>query len=138
MKNYLHLCNFSGTESKKLKTIQNLLSLNVNHFSSNFNKIQIFFWFFTETLTLSFHVPRWAGDTTDLPSNSKISKAVKVNTTRTLFKECSISFLIICRLIDFAPVVLKLLMFKDCGIISISKITFFQFLRYWKRERLFQ
>ena len=33
----------------------------------------------------------------------------------------------ISRLIDFALVVLKLLMFKVCGIIGISKIEFFNF-----------
>ena len=33
----------------------------------------------------------------------------------------------ICRLIDFALVVLELLMFKVCGIIGISKIEFFNF-----------
>ena len=33
------------------------------------------------------------------------------------------------RLIDFAPVVLKLRMFKVCGITGISKIEFFNFFR---------
>ena len=33
----------------------------------------------------------------------------------------------ICRLIDFPLLVLKLLMFKSCVIISISKIEFFNF-----------
>ena len=33
----------------------------------------------------------------------------------------------VCRLIDFALVVLKLLMFKGRGIIGISKIEFFNF-----------
>ena len=33
----------------------------------------------------------------------------------------------VCKLIDFALVVLKLLMFKVCVIISISKIEFFNF-----------
>ena len=33
----------------------------------------------------------------------------------------------VCRLIDFALVVLKLLMFKVCGIIGISKSDFFNF-----------
>ena len=33
----------------------------------------------------------------------------------------------VCRLIDFALVVLKLLIFKICGIIGISKIEFFDF-----------
>ena len=33
----------------------------------------------------------------------------------------------VCRLIDFAFMVLKLLIFKVCGIIGISKIGFFNF-----------
>ena len=33
----------------------------------------------------------------------------------------------VCRLIDFALVVLKLLMFKVCAIIGVSKIAFFNF-----------
>ena len=33
----------------------------------------------------------------------------------------------VCRLIDFALVVLKLLMFKVCVIVGISKIEFFNF-----------
>ena len=43
------------------------------------------------------------------------------------FKEYSVRFLTVCRLIDFALVVLELLMFKVCGIIGISKIEFFNF-----------
>ena len=78
--------NFSGTErvkqnKKNLKTIQNLLSLEVNYFSSNFNKFPICFWFFTETLSLSLPVPRWEGHNSDLPSDSNISKTVRVNIT---------------------------------------------------------
>ena len=46
---------------------------------------------------------------------------------RTCLKEHSIGFLMVCRLIDFALVVLELLMFKVCGIIGISKIKFFNF-----------
>ena len=42
-------------------------------------------------------------------------------------KECSISFIMVRRLIDFALVVLKLLMFKVCAIIDFSKIEFFDF-----------
>ena len=80
-------------------------------------------------LTLSLLVPCWAGDNTDLPSNSNISKTVKVNNplTRTFLKEYWISFLMTCELIDFALVVLKLLIFKVCGIIDVSKIEFFNF-----------
>ena len=46
---------------------------------------------------------------------------------QTFFKEYSTSFLMVCRLIDFALLVLKLLMFKVCVIIGISKMEFFNF-----------
>ena len=71
----------------------------------------------------------WAGDNTNLPSNNNISKRIRVNIaiTRAFFKEHLISFLIVCKLIDLALVVLKLLIFKFCGIIGISKIEFFNF-----------
>ena len=46
---------------------------------------------------------------------------------RTSFKRYSIIFLMLCRLIDFALAVRKLLMFKVCEIIGISKIEFFDF-----------
>ena len=90
---------------------------------------EYFFWFFTETLTLLFPVPRCAGDNTDLHSNSNISKTIRVNIafTTTFFKEYSINFLMVCRFIDFAHVVLTLLMFKVCGIIGISKTEVFNF-----------
>ena len=61
---------------------------------------------------------------------------------RKIFKEYSISFLMVCRLIDFALVVLKLLMFKVCVIIGIFKIEFFNFpgtekvnicFRFWRK-----
>ena len=45
----------------------------------------------------------------------------------TSFKEHSISFLIISRLIDFTLMILKLLKFKVCEIIGISKIESFKF-----------
>ena len=63
-------------------------------------------------LIFSLPVPRWKGDN-DLPSNSNISKMAKVANiafTRT-FCKYSISFLVVCGLVDFALVVLKLLMF---------------------------
>ena len=44
-------------------------------------------------------------------------------------KEYLISFLMVFRLIDFALVVLKLRMFKVCGITGISKIEFFNLFR---------
>ena len=69
-----------------------------------------------------------AGDNATLPLDSNISKTVRVNIAFTMtFKENSISFLKVCRLVDFALVVLKLLMFKVCGIIGISKTEFFNF-----------
>ena len=70
-------------------------------------------------LILSLPVPRWAGHNTNLPSDSNIWKTVRVN--------IAFSFLMVCRLIDIALVVLKLLMFKVCEIIGISKIEFFNF-----------
>ena len=70
-------------------------------------------------------VPCWVCDNTDLPLDSNTSKTVKVNVAFTYFKEYSISFLVMCRLTKFALVVLKLLMFKVCVIIDISKIQFF-------------
>ena len=74
-------------------------------------------------------MPRWAGDNADPLSESNILKTVRVNIAfaATFFKEYSTSFLMVCRLIDFALVVLKLLMFKVCEIIGISKIEFFNF-----------
>ena len=85
-----------------------------------------------ELLAVSFPVPHWAGDNGRLPSNSSISKAVRVNIdfTRTFFKEYSTSFLMVTRLTDFVLVFLKLLMFKICEIIDISKIEFFSFSSY--------
>ena len=66
---------------------------------------------------------------TDLPSNSNISKTVRVNIffTQALLKEYSKSVLIICRSTDLAPVVIKFLMINVCGIIGIWKIDFFNF-----------
>ena len=46
---------------------------------------------------------------------------------KNIFKEYSISFLMVCRSTDFALVVFKLLMFKVGGIIGISEIEFFNF-----------
>ena len=51
----------------------------------------------------------------------------RVQWPRTFFEEYSIRFLIVCKLINLALVVLKFLMFKVCGIIGISKIEFFNF-----------
>ena len=49
---------------KKKKNFYNLLNLSVNHFPSRFKKIQISFWFFTETLTLLLLVLCWVGNNT--------------------------------------------------------------------------
>ena len=82
-------------------------------------------------------MPRWTGGNTDLPSDSNISKAVRVNITFavTFFKEYLTSFLMVCRLIDFALVALKLLIFKVCVITGISKIEIFGTERV-KKNRL--
>ena len=75
-------------------------------------------------LTLSLPVPRWVGDNTDLNSNRNISKTIRINIVfkMAVFKEYSIIFLMVFRLIDFALVVLKLLMFKVCRLTGTSKI----------------
>ena len=78
-----------------------------------------------QILTISLPIPRWAGDNADLTSDINISKMVGVSIA--FLKEYSISFLMVCRLVDFALVILELLMFKVCGIIGISKIEFFNF-----------
>ena len=82
---------------------------------------------FIPFLTLSLPVTACAGHKTNLPSNSNISEMVRVNLAFTYFKEYFTSFLIISWLIDFALVVIQLLMFKICGIIRILKIAFFNF-----------
>ena len=46
---------------------------------------------------------------------------------RAFLKEYSASFLMVCRLVAFSIAILKLLMFKVCVIIGISKIKFFNF-----------
>ena len=58
-------------------------------------------------LILSLPVPHWADENTDLPSNSYISKTIRVNIVfiSAFFKEYSMSFLVISRLIEFAFVV---------------------------------
>ena len=90
------------------------------------------------TLTVSLPVLRWAGGNTDLPLGSNISKTLRVNIAfaATFLKEYSTSFLMVCRLIDFALVVLKLLMFKVCVIIGISKIEIFNFSALKRLRRI--
>ena len=66
---------------------------------------------------------------------------VNIDFTRTFLKKYSISFLLVCRLIDFAIVVLKLLMFKVGGIFGISEVEFFNFCctesvkENWKKKK---
>ena len=90
--------------------------------------IKSFFYFFLKA-KLIFPVPRWVGDNTDLPSNKNISKTISANVAffPSFLKECSITFVLVFRLIDFALVILWLLMLKVCGIIGIWKIEFFNF-----------
>ena len=131
--------NFSSTERVKQnnekKKIQNDLKSPKLVKQSFFKQFQqnpnIFFLFFTENLTLYLPVSRPTGPNTELPSKSNISKTVRVNivVTATFFKGYSISFQMICRLRDFARVVLYLLMFKVCGITGISRNAFFKFCR---------
>ena len=71
-------------------------------------------------LLLSLAMTRSAGHDTDLRLNSNISKTIRVKIT--FFKECLMRFIMISRLIDFALVVLQLLMFTICGISGNSKI----------------
>ena len=63
---------------------------------------------FRPRLTLSLPAPCWAEVNADLPSNSNISKTIKVDIffTKTFSKEYSRSLLMICKLIDFVLVVL--------------------------------
>ena len=94
------------------------------------NHIKYLRWsFFAKIVTLSLTVTHCAGHNTDLPSNNNISKTVRVNSVfaGTIFKDYSISFLMITTLIDFALAVLQLLLFKVCGIFGTSKIDFFNF-----------
>ena len=72
--------NKTKKKKKKLFKPPNLVA---QSFSSNFNKSQKVFWYFTETKTLLFPVPHWAVDITDLPSNDQISDIERVNITLT-------------------------------------------------------
>ena len=59
-------------------------------------------WFFTETFTLSLDVLHWARHITDAQEQQQL------NNHKTIFFEGqSITFLMVCRLMDFALVVLK-------------------------------
>ena len=123
MSNFAYFLLFSGvqTKSKMLKTIPNLCQL----LFKQFKKRWILFWFFTEILFLLFPVLHWASANTDLPSNSNISKTVRVKIAFTKKPSLKTSFIIKCRLIDFVLAVLQLLMFKVYRNTGISKINFF-------------
>ena len=66
--------NYSRTErikqnqkkKKKRKTIENILSLQDNHFLTNFNKSRTFLWFLTDNLTLSLPVTHCSNHNTSL------------------------------------------------------------------------
>ena len=126
--------NFSASEkrnkikkiknySKPLKFVKKLLNNNYRQFQSKSD----IFWFFTEILSLSVPFTRCAGHNTDLRLKSNISKSVNIALTDTFFKEYLIIFLTTSRFINFALVVLWLLMLKICRIIGSSKIAFFKF-----------
>ena len=79
-------------------------------------------------LILQLPITSWVGDSTNLPSNSNISKTVKVNIAflQIFFEEYLIRFLMVY-VSTIGLVVLNLLMFKVNEIIRISKINFFNF-----------
>ena len=120
----LTACNLSNVHKKNFAIAIKVQMKNLLHVYSS-----EIIWSSFLLLTLLLHVLGWAGHNTDLPSDINISKTVRVNIAfaRTFFKENSRSFLIVCKSIDFAFVVLKLLMFQVCVIIGISKIEFFNF-----------
>ena len=72
---------------------------------------------------------RCAGNNTEPPSDSNISKTVRLNIAfpTTSFKEYSTSFVIVCSLTEFALVALKLLIYEVRETIGISKIELFNF-----------
>ena len=111
---------------KKIKNHSKSFKLVSQSLFKYFQQNPYIFLVLTETLTLSLPVPRWAGDNTVLHTTSNISKTISVNIafTRRFYKEYSISFLMVCRLIDFLFVVLKLLMFKIVELLASQKPSF--------------
>ena len=105
--------SFSGSErlkqNQKIKNIQKLLILHVNHFLNNLRKFRIYFSFFTETLTLALPVPCW-GWVTEGEGVIILTYLWNIN-----------------GFIGFALVFFKLFMLKVYGTINISKIVFFNF-----------
>ena len=94
-------------------------------------KIKPFCCDISKLLTLSLPAPHWAGDNTNLPSASIVPKKVVANIvfTKKFFKEYSISFLLVCRLIGFVLVVLKLLMFVKLLASQRSSFSIFPVLK---------
>ena len=112
----------------------------MNDFPSNINKFSIFFCFFTKNLTLLQPLHRWVGHNTNLLLDSNLAITLRKNIAfaKKIFKEYSISFPMVCRLIDLALIVLTLLVFKVCVSIGISKIEFFNFFgteRFKKKKK---
>ena len=128
--------NFSGTErvkqnQNKIKTFQTLLTLYVNHFSSNFNQNQLIFLLILKLQPFLFTVPRWAGESTDVYSNNNISKSVKVNDTlkkwnKRVFNKFS-NDVQIDRLCTCRSLVIIVYNLWRYGNIGILKIEFFNF-----------
>ena len=94
-------------------------------------KIKPFRCDISKVLTLSLPAPRWAGDNTNLPLASIVSKTVVANVvfTKKFFKEYSISFRLVCRLIGLALVVLKLLMVVELLASQRSSFSIFRVLK---------
>ena len=90
--------NYSRTErikqnqkkKKKRKTIENILSLQDNHFLTNFNKSRTFLWFLTDNLTLSLPVTHCSNHNTSLLWNNNISKTVVIDIKGTFLKHKAI------------------------------------------------
>ena len=80
-----------------------------------------------KTLTFSLPVTRCAVHNTDLPSNSSVSKTVRVNiaSRRNFFKEFSLSFLMLSKFKDFALVVgiTAILFFNFSGTERVNLLT---------------
>ena len=83
----------------------------------NINKLDNLFLLLKIAFNPFVHCTLLGGDNTDLPSDSNISKMLRVS----IAFNC---FLMVCTLLDFGLVVLKIMMFKVLGIIDISKIEF--------------
>ena len=84
------------------------------------------------TLSLSLRVPScWAGHNTDLLSDNNLSKTVRLSIVFAgiYFREYSTSFLMVCRLIDFALVctLYQVIHVSSLGTYCLLKNSLFQF-----------